>query len=183
MKKEDIRGPAYAPITAIEDVTAEMLGYIRERMRLTPSQVQLLEPVCRRAVHQIARKMEIQPLIHSSELRKALRIGPGRAAEAWINREFGPGWIVRQGKGAPTMIAMCRASFFALLDEWKAQKAKRKDAAKVKEMAKTSPGYGSPDTYTRPAPKKAVKVPEKAPPRLSINGKRIGRPPKKEKAA
>lgn len=122
MKREDIRGPAFAPITAIEDVVQEMLGYIRERMRLTPSQVQLLEPVVRRAVHQIARKMEVQPLIYGRELSDALRLGLRRTGEAWVNREFGPGWIIRQGYGTHALVAMCRASFFALLDEWKAKK-------------------------------------------------------------
>lgn len=141
MKKEDIRGPAYAPITAIEDVTAEMLGLIRERMRLTPSQVQLLEPVCRRAVHQIARKMEIQPVIYGRELTAALsaagavRLSKRKTAEEWINREFGTGWIIRQGEGTHSLVAMCRASFFALLDEYKARNVGKISAEQMADLA------------------------------------------------
>lgn len=121
MDREDIRGPARASMQSIEEVVQEMDGYIRERMRLTPTQAAMMTPIVRRACHQIARRMELQPVIYGKELVLHIK-KEGRRAEEWMNREFGPGLITRSGKyAAHPQSVMCRATFFALLDEWKAK--------------------------------------------------------------
>ena len=141
MKPDDLRGTAYAPIESIEAVVQEMLVSIRERMRMNQTQAGMLEPIVRRAVHQIARKMEIQPVIYGRELTAALsaagavRLSKRKTAEEWISREFGPGWIIRQGMGTHSLVAMSRASFFALLDEYKAKNVGKISAEQMADLA------------------------------------------------
>lgn len=139
MDREDVRGPAYAPMHSIEAVVQEMLGLIRERMRMTETQAGLLEPVVRRAVHQIARKMELQPIIYGRELAQALDLVDRSHADEWITRNFGEGWLIKTGKqGSHKMIGMCRASFFALLDEYKAQQATKSAAKQLKALGNST---------------------------------------------
>ena len=156
MNLDDLRGTAYASIESLEAIADEMLIYIVERLRMTQTQADMLRPVTFRAVHQIARKMEFQPLIYGKELTRALGLkGPDRVRQ-WIERELGPGWIYSAGgAGAETMTLLCRASFFALMDKYKARKKRAEVVGEIETLAAAS--------QVRTAPTRRVKTPEDEP--------------------
>lgn len=135
----EIRGNAILKIETINELVDEMLTLIRERMRLTPTQATMLEPICRRAVHQIARRVEFQPPVFGTELTKIVGASrPERAADE-IERLFGPGWVYKArgpaGMGETRTVLMSRATLLALMDEHKAKIAREKATDKISRYA------------------------------------------------
>lgn len=125
------------PIQTINEVVDEMLALIRERMRMSPEQAALLAPVVRRAVHQIARKLELQPIAFSADIREAVGQTHVDRAIQWVEDNFGPGYVqaIPTPKGGATRYAIARPTLLAMVDEMKAKNGRKDAQAEIGAMA------------------------------------------------